>query len=412
MSGTTTSGRPAVLMSAASALTTLGAIPPFLLGAQAVAIRDDLGLGLGIFGGAVSLFFGTAAVATMTLSSRFGALSRRVALCVAGVLVAAGGYALSGLVQGPVSLLVAMVVLGLGNAACQATSNLLMSRGLPPGRRGLGFGIKQSAVPLAIMLGGLAVPTVGQVGGWRSTFAVTASVGVAVAAFALLRGGRWQRLAREGAGGDLDTDSPPTLPLLMAGLAITFASAAANYLGAFVASWGFEVGLSPTRTGLLMAAGSAGSILVRVFSGWRADRRFGANMPVVAAQMLAGAVGCLGLMVAEAWAVVGFGLLALSIGWAWPGLLLYAVARLGRDRPARASGFVQAGAFTGGALGPLLLGALSGQVGFPATWAVCSGLFVLAAALVVVSRRMFTADLRRRPPRDPLRYGRRYRTDA
>lgn len=399
-------------MSAASALTTLGAIPPFLLGAQAVVIRDHLGLGLGIFGGAVSLFFGTAAVATMALSSRFGGLSRRLALGIAGALVAAGGLALSTLVQGWRGLLVAMVVLGLGNAACQATANLLMSRGLPPGRRGLGFGIKQSAVPLAIMLGGLAVPTVGQAWGWRSTFAITATLGMAVAAYAVVRGGRWARPERESAAGAPDTDPPPTLPLLVAGLAITFASAAANYLGAFVASWGFEVGLTPSQTGLLMAAGSGGSILVRIFSGWRADRRFGANMPVVAAQMLAGGVGCLGLMLSEEWAVVGFGLLALSIGWAWPGLLLYAVARLGRDHPARASGFVQAGAFTGGALGPLLLGALGGAAGFPVTWAVSAGCFLVAALLVMVSRRMFTADLRRRPPREPLRYARRLRTDG
>lgn len=400
-------------MAAASGLTTLGAIAPFLLGSQAVAIRDELDVGLGVFGVAVSLFFGTAAAATVTLSSWFGTLSRRLALSIAGCLVAVGGYTLSSFVQGPGGLLVVMVVLGLGNATCQATANLLMSRGLPHGRRGLGFGIKQSAVPLAIMLGGLAVPTVGQAWGWRATFVITATIGVAVMVYALVRGRHWRRYRPEGTAGDTETDDPPpTRPLLLAGLAITFASAAANYLGAFVASWGFEVGLTPTETGLLMAAGSAGSILLRISSGWRADRRFGANMPVVAAQMLAGAVGCLGLMLAEQWAVVAFGLLALSIGWAWPGLLLYAVARLGRDRPARASGFVQAGAFTGGALGPMLLGALSGAIGFPATWAVSAGCFVVAAGLIVVARRMFIADLQRRPPREPLHYARRHRTDG
>lgn len=401
---------PARLMATASGLTTMGALTPFLLGAQAVAVRDELGLGLGAFGVAISLFFATAALATVLLADAFGGLSRRTTLATAGLLVAAGALATAGLARGWPSLLVAVVLLGLGNAACQANANLLMSRALPPDRRGLGFGVKQSAVPLAIMLGGLAVPTVGAAWGWRTTFVILGGCGLLVAGDALLRGGRLTALTRDAGRRAEGVDRPPGTALLLASLGITFASAAANFLGSFVASWGFEVGLTPTQTGLLMAAGSGGSILVRVFSGWRADHRHGANLPVVAAQMLAGALGCLGLMVAAPWSVVAFGLLALSIGWAWPGLLLFAVARVGRDAPARASGVVQSGAFAGGALGPLVLGGLSGAVGFPVTWAVAAGCFVVAALLIMLSRALFLRDLGRRPPREPLRYARSRRT--
>ena len=64
------------------------------------------------------------------------------------------------------------------------------------------------------------------------------------------------------------------------------------------------------------------------------------------------------------------------------------------------------GAFAGGALGPAVLGGLSGAAGFPVTWAVAAGCFALAGALILLSRRLFTADLLARPPREPFTYGR------
>lgn len=390
------------LMVAASGLTTLGALPPFLLGAQAVWVRDDLAVGLGLFGVGVSVFFAAAALGSVVAGALIDRIGRRRGLVVAGALVAAGGATMALLVSGPLSLLGAMVVLGLGNASCQTVANLSMARALPPGRRGLGFGVKQSAVPLAIMLGGLAVPTLGGMLGWRSTFVATAGVGGLVALSALVRPER--AAARAPARVD-DLDQPPWRPLLLCGVGITFASAAANFLGSFIASWGYEIGLTATTTGLLMAAGAAGSIVLRVLSGWRADGRHGANLPVVAAQMYAGALCLVGVAIGTEATVLGFGFLAFSVGWAWPGLLLFAVARLGRDAPARASGVVQAGAFVGGAIGPMGFGALAGTAGFQLAWLLAAGCSVVAGTLVLLARRGFRIDLAARPPRAPLTTG-------
>lgn len=389
-------------MAGASGVTTLGSIPPFLLGAQAVWVRDDLDVSLGLFGVAVSSFFAAAALGSVLAGGLLDRLGRRRGLVLAGALVATGGAAMAGLVRGPASLLACMVVLGLGNAACQTAANLSMARALPSDRRGLGFGVKQSAIPFAIMLGGLAVPTVGGTLGWRSTFVTTAAVGVLVALVSAARAGS----PAGGPGAAHDTpDRPPWWPLILCGVGITFASAPANFLGAFIASWAYEVGLTATTAGLLMAAGSAGSIVVRVLSGHRADGRQGANMPVVAAQMYAGAVCLAGLALATPASVLGFGFLAFAVGWAWPGLLLYAVARIGRDAPARASGVVQAGAFVGGAVGPMGFGAMAGAVGFRTTWLVAASCFVVAGTLVLVARHGFRADLRARPPRTPIAWG-------
>lgn len=389
-------------MISASGLTTLGALPPFLLGAQAVWVREDLQVSLGQFGVAVSTFFGAAAVGALGFGRTFDRLGRRRGLILAGTLVFLGAGAMSFLVVGWWSLMAGMGLLGLGNSACQTTANLSMARALRPGRRGLGFGVKQSAVPLAIMLGGFAVPTLGAALGWRSTFMVTGSVGLLVLLTALLVPADVAETTVVST--DL-LDRPPRWPLLLCGIAITFASAAANSLGTFVASWGYEVGLTATAAGLLMSAGAAGSILVRIFSGYRADQRHGRNLPVVAAQMFTGAVCLFGLAFASTTSVMLFGFFAFTVGWAWPGLLLYAAARLGRDTPAQASGVIQTGAFVGGALGPLGFGALASGAGFQVAWVVAGALFLVAGTLVIIARHGFSADLRDRPPKEPISYG-------
>ncbi len=388
-------------MTIASAVTTLGAIPPFLLGAQSVWIRQDLRFGEAGLGVAVSAFFGVAAVTALAGSGLIDRIGRRRGHVLAGCLVALGALGVALLADRWWLLVAFMALLGVGNAACQVTSNLAIAQALPPGRRGLGFGIKQSAVPLAMMFGGLAVPTTGALFGWRWTFVVLAVAGVAVAVLVPWLGGAIGRVPARSAV----ADRPPRGPLLLCGVATMCASAAANFLGAFLASWGHEVGLSPTQAGLLMAAGSAGNITVRVLVGHRADGRHGANLPIVAAQMLAGAAFLLLLAVPQAWTVVLFGFLAFAVGWSWPGLLLYAVARVGRDAPAYASGVVQAGAFGGGAVGPAALGGVVALFGYPAAWCAGAGCLLAAAVLVLLARRSFTRDLRVRPPAEPFGYG-------
>ena len=385
----------------ASLMTTLGTLPVFLLGSQSVFIRADLGFGERKFGIAVGAFFAAAAVSALLGGGLADRLGRRTSTVAAGLLAAAGGLGLAWSAYSWPVLVILMVVLGVANAACQVTSNLTMARVVPPHRRGLGFGVKQSAIPLSIMIAGLAVPTVGVVIGWRWTFALTgfAGLGIAVAGLCLSRGGA-NRVDLS-----VEDDPPPMAALVTTMLAISLASAAANSLGSFVASWGFQVGLTPGQAGILMAAGSAMNIVVWVVGGHLADRRHGRNLPVVAAQMLVGAVALVVLSLPSPVAVVPAALVAFALGWSWPGLLLYAVVRIGRDAPATASGVVQAGAFAGGAAGPVLFGIVVDAAGYEMAWRLAALLFLFAAALVMVARRMFIADLVARPPRDAIGYG-------
>ena len=392
-------------MLGASGLTVLGAIAPFLLGAQAVLMQRDLGFGPARLGVAVSVFFAVAALGTILVLGALSRLGRRAGLVLAGGLVGVGGLLVASVVQGWWSLVLAMAVLGLANAASQGTANAAVATALPHHRRGLGFGIKQSAVPVAIMFGGLAVPTTTVLFGWRSTFAIIAVVGLVVVLVGMF-GPEPERVAVSRESEGRPPDQAPRGPLLLCGLAIVFSSAAANFLGAYLASWAHDVGLTVGQAGVLLAVGSGSSVLVRISLGHRADLRHGGNLPVVAAMTFAGAI-CLALIAAlpQVWAVVLFGLLSFAVGWSWPGLFLYAVARLGRDAPTQASSVVQAGAFLGGATGPALLGAVVALAGFQAAWYAASVSFLIAAVLIVLARRGFRQDLESRPPAQPFGYG-------
>lgn len=389
------------VVAAASALTTLGTLPVFLLGAQAVFIRSDLGFDELRFGIAVSAFFASAAAAAFLGGGLLDRLGRRNSTVTAGALAAIGGFGVAWATYSWAVLLVLMILLGTANAACQVTSNLTLARSVPPHRRGLGFGVKQAAIPLSIVIAGLAVPVVGATVGWRWTFTFTglAGVGVVVAGLRLPRGSDATRNKAAG------RDRPPMSALLAIMLAVMTASAAANSLGSFVGLWGFKVGLTPSEAGILMAAGSALNILVRVGSGHRADLRHGRNLPVVAAQMVIGAASLAALSISSPWTFVPAALLAFGVGWSWPGLLLYAVVRVARDAPGVASGVVQAGAFAGGAAGPVLFGLTVETLGYATAWRIAGLLFLVAAILVMLGRRLFIADLVARPPQAPLGYG-------
>lgn len=385
----------------ASGMTTLGSLPVFLLGSQSVFVRAELGFGEGRFGLVVSAFFAAAASTALLGGGLVDRLGQRYGTVVAGALAAVGGLGVALLAHGWLALLLLMVLLGMANAACQVTSNLTMARAVPPHRRGLGFGVKQAAVPLSIMISGLAVPLVAAVVGWRWTFAATGVCGVALVAWGFTRPSGSATPARPGQG----VDKPALAPLLMTMVAVTVASAAANSLGSFIASWGFHVGLTPSQAGALMAVGSGTNVAMRVLVGHLADQRHGRNLPVVAVQMLVGAVSLAVLAAGTPVTVVVAGFVALALGWSWPGLLLYAVVRVGRDAPGRASGVVQAGAFAGGAAGPAAFGAVVGLFGYETAWQSAATLFLLAAGLVLLARRMFIADLVARPPLEPLAYG-------
>lgn len=379
-------GLPAVLMVVTA--TMLGVLPVFLLGGLAVQVRDDLNLteaGLGI---ATATFFAASALFSLPggrLSERIGE-ERGLLVGAAGSLAALLGVAT--LAQSLLGLVTSMVVGGIGNGVTQPSANLALARRVRPGRQGVAFGIKQSAIPGATLLGGLAVPIVALTVGWRWAYGGGAAVAALFALWALwalsrasvsdpsgpARGARAQR-------GDVRA----LLPLTIAG---GLASAAANSMAAFLVVGGVTAGMAPGAAGLLFAAGSGSSIAVRVTLGWLADRRPGDALGVVGGLLLLGGVGFAVLATGVVpWLYVVGALLGFSAGWAWPGLFNLAVVRAHPEAPAAATGLTQTGVYAGGVLGPPVFGVIAQSMSYGAAWLAGAGALVIAAALVIAGGR-------------------------
>jgi MFS family permease len=374
-------------------VSTVGALPAFLLSAQYVLVSGELGLDERALGLAVGVFFASAALASAPSGTLADRLGPRRSMVLAGGIATTAALMFALQVSTLTGLLAAMAVAGVANAALQMTANATLAASVPRSRQGLAFGIKQSAVPVAILLGGLAVPAVGLALGWRWPYGVFAVLGAAVVLGALWRspGGHPRRRA-SGAG-----TQAPRRALVVTALATTLANGSANSLGAFLPAWAYSQGMSPARSGLLLALGAAVCATGRVLSGIAADRRQGRNMPVVAAQMAAGAVGFWLIAQPDPRLLVVGALVAFGLGWAWPGLLIFAVVRVGRDRPATASSAVQAGGFAGGALGPPLFGWLVTGSSYETAWLTAGAVLLVAGALLLLARRMFLHDLAVRP---------------
>ncbi|MGC4886326.1 MFS transporter [Micromonospora sp. DT227] len=380
--GRPAAGRPIRVGAGATVTTIACVLPVFLVGGLAVQLGDELGFSPAGLGLAVSVYFGISALASVpsgALVERYGpAPVARVAI----VLSAGSLLAVAGLARSYPTLVALLALSAAGNALGQLASNAALAEHVPAHRQGLSFGVKQAAIPLSTLLAGAAVPTVALTAGWRWAFVVAA--GAALAALpAVPRSGRRTRSASTARGGG-------RAALVVVGLAATLAAGAANALGTFLVDSSAARGLSPGLAGLTLTLGSAVCVSARVGVGWLADRRAGGHVGVIAGLLVAGSVGLLLLAVAGPVPLVAGVVLGFGLGWAWPGLLNFAVVRLHPQAPAAATSITQTGVYAGGCLGPLGLGALAGTAGYPAMWLTAAGAMLLAALLMLLAARLLS----------------------
>lgn len=359
-----------------------GVLPAFLVGALAVQIRADLGFseaGLGLLTGS---FFAGGALSSAALgrtTERIGAVQslRAGSLGAAGLLLAIAVAGRS------FAVLVALLALaGMVNALLQPASNLFLARAVPPDRLGLAFGVKQSAIPAAFLVGGLAVPALALTVGWRWAF--VAGTGLALAAAAAV-----PEVPPPPADPDPrlpDADAPRRLTYAFA-VGACFAAAAAGVLGTFLVSGAVEVGLGDATAGLLAAAGSAVSVGTRLLLGLRADRVGSGHLRVVAGMLLCGAGGFALLASGGALAFVIGTPAAFALSWAWPGLFNLAMVRHHPQAPAAATGITQTGVYAGAVAGPLVFGVVA-ESGYGRAWLLAGSWSVVAGVLIGGARAL------------------------
>ncbi len=383
----------------AAGFTTFGPLTAFFLGSLSVLVRTEIGFSQATLGALIASFFGFAALSS-TLAGRVterlgGTESLRLGLALAILALSLMAFA-----QQVWQVWCALVLAGVGHAFLQVGANLLLASQVPPSRQGLAFGIKQSAIPMATLLAGAAVPLVATQYGWRWVYGAAAILAVA----ALLS----QRRRAAGDRSRLTVPRPLTGAEFTRGelrvLALVGALGAgpANALPSFLVEYGVSTGMGLGISGTLLSVISAAGLVVRISAGrWADVRGPAADLRAVAALLLVGAVGFVALPLAVSFpGTLWFAaLFAFAGGWGWPGLLVFIVARQNASTPAASTGILQTGVFVGAVAGPLTIGITIAALGYPLAWrGVAASQFVAVAVLLALHRRKLrTAQARDLP---------------
>lgn len=371
------------LVLASVSAATLAALPSMLLGGLALLVRDELKFGAFELGAAIAVFFAVSAVVSVPagfLSERIG--PRRTLLGGAAITTFAliGAGALS---DSWATFIPWMAIGGAGNTLTQVSTNHLIARRVPAHRQGLAYGVKQSAIPLAGILAGLALPILGLSVGWRATYGLAALGFIPVVL--LLR--QLPRPVRQPQRTPRSGDAPiPALALLSIGAGL--ATAAGSALTAFTVAAAVSAGFEASVAGLLLAAGSLAGVSARVGGGWIADRMGHGSLLLAGGLVGAGVFGYLGLAFdGPAVTTVFATLVAFAGGWGYPGLVLLAVARTNPRSPATAMGVIRLGPSVGAIIGPLAFGAVVDGPGYSVAWLMAAAAALASAVLLLGARR-------------------------
>lgn len=366
----------------------VGAVMPvFLFGGLAVQIADELGMRPAAIGLVSGLYFaaaGLTAVPAGRVVERYGAPAvARLAVA----LSAAAMLAVALLAREPLTLVLLMLAAAPANGLGQLSSNAILSDWAPGRHKGLLFGAKQASIPLCTMLAGLSVPAIALTLGWRWAFGAAALVAL-LALLPTIGLGRAERPAGNGNGRVLDRR------LLIFAVAVFLSAASVTALGPFLTTYAVHTGASESFAGINLTIGGLAGVVARTGFGALADRRSGGEFGLIAIMLLGGAAGLATFLLGEPWLLPVGTAAGFALGWAWPGLVNYGIAKRYPDSPAAATSITQTGVFLGGAVGPIAFGLVVDHLGWTAGW-TCSIIgLTLAAALILTGARVRPAPAR------------------
>lgn len=376
-------------VSAVIGVSIAASLPVYLVGMLAVQLHHALHFGPTAQGGAISLYYAAAAVGSVPFSRLVERVGGARVLRVATLCAASNLFLLAVAANSWLEIALLLFAAGLVNAAIRVASTQFLARRTRSTQLGLAFGIKQSAAPAAVVLGGLAVPALALTLGWRWAFGF-ASFGALAASLFVPRPRVTLAERRSRPSTPLPPSARPPLVILAAGLGFgVFASAG---LSAFIVAYAVALGVTKADAGWMAAMGAVLAILVRVISGWHADHRSRQHLLVAATMLATGCVGYALLASASLKDAVGLVLIGILLsygaGWGWNGLFQVAIVRAHSDSPARATAITAVGGRLAGALGPYCFGLVATRGSYADAWLMNAVAVLLAAGFLLLGRRL------------------------
>jgi predicted MFS family arabinose efflux permease len=369
----------------ALAVSIAGALPGFLFGAVAVAMRPELHFSIPSIGIGMAAFFAASALACPPcgrITERIGA-TRAMRISALGAVVVLLAMAV---VPHSFAPLVALLVAGgLVQGFASPAVNMYMAQQISPARHGLAFGVKQASIPGALLLAGASLPAIALTAGWRWVFVFGAAV--AVVALALLSRREPVRGPEPAAPDDARSGRRTGARwVAQLSLAAGLASFAPHSMGSFLVPTAIhDAGMATGTAGILLAGGSVLALLSRLAVGEMADRTGLATLRPIGAMMAIGCGGLCAVALGSPAPLVAGTCLACAGGWGWASLFHLAVVRFNPHAPAAATGVAQAGIYWGAALAPLTFGVVLDHSSYATAWAVAAVVTAIAVLMVFVA---------------------------
>lgn len=384
MTASATQDRQRTIMAAGLLATIPPILPGFLVGALSVQISDEFDVAEATYGWGIGGFFLAATVGSVAL----GRLAQRIgprrqvtyALAISGL----AQVFIAIFAQSFLLLVFGLAVAGLCNSANQTGINLLLSQSKLP-RLGLAMALKQSGMPAASLLGGLAVPVIALTVGWRWAYvlgAVTTLLAIILVRRSIAPVGPIERKAAS-------TPTTPRRSLAIAAIGFGCMSFTAGALNAWIVGSGVDTGIPEGWAGLLLSVGAACGIVIRLFVGFRMDSMAAHPFRVAAVLSLIGAVGMLLLAIQTPVTHVAATFLAFGAGWVWPVFTNFGVVRANQESAGAATGITQTGVYIGVFSGPLITGWIIETSGYPTMWVAVAGVMSLGALITLRTSRDF-----------------------
>jgi len=323
----------------------------------------------------IGIYFGVSALASVVTNLGCGSLIvRHGALRVSQValVLLAIGTALMTL-GGPLALMLSAIICGGGTSASTPASSHLLARCTLPKFYPLVFSIKQSAVPVGLLLAGVFAPQFTEWTDWRSTMLASAAACVLYA------------LLLQPVRGLFDADREPTRSFRMSDFQSTLSSVlkTPNLRALSLACLAFNgvqacftayfvvylttIGYTPVAAGFVFSVAVAVAVPGRIVWGWLGSVRVTPRVLMAGLAFTMAASVMLLALCGPAWPTILVGMIAGVLGvtaLSWHGILLAEAARMA---PEHMRGTVTGGVLSFGQAGasafPLVYSALLNSTG-------------------------------------------------
>lgn len=383
MTETVDADRQRTIITAALLATIPTILPGFLMGALSVQISDEFDVAEATYGWGLGGFFLAAAVSSMGLGRVAQRIGPRRQVMYALSLSGLAQLFIAAFANSFLLLVLGLAVAGLCNSANQSGINLLLSQARLP-RLGLAIALKQSGMPTASVLGGLAVPIVALTIGWRWAYvigAIATLLSMLNVRRVIAPVGRMNRRVAV-------AKTPPGV-LAVASIGFGCMAFAAGALNAWIVSSGVEAGISEGWAGLLLSGGAACGISMRLATGFRLDTMGGRPFTFAGSWSLVGAAALILLMIQTPLVHLVATLVAFGAGWVWPVFTNFGVVRANLESAAAVTGVTQTGVYVGVFSGPLVTGWVIERSGYPTMWFTVAVVMTIGALVTLYASRDF-----------------------